>query len=304
VAPVLMGTGKGDREWRLYQLLCQHYVPWRYVPLLLSCREFPLTNGCFSRPFLEAPSQQIAEWYPDMFNSGSGVCRRPVTLSRQWAEAVRQGSPEHPAAHGKPRPIAELRSLLCRNRLSGANRLAYCSDGSNMGIDGMPAGAIGAGSPSKAASAAAGRGTNKVEDCEEAVRELAALGLPWPLEYEEKLLEHAHRLLGTGGASGDAHVTAVGPRETASARQGNAVKESKPGRKKATSKSDSVAVKGAAMRREKWNHGEPDEQVPQAVDGSPAGFVLANSRAVNGVTAAGTLCTGVQDASVGAVATT
>jgi hypothetical protein len=32
VAPSLQGTGKGDREWSLFQLLCQHYVPWRCPP--------------------------------------------------------------------------------------------------------------------------------------------------------------------------------------------------------------------------------------------------------------------------------
>ena len=48
------------------------------------------------------------------------ACRRPVALSRQWAEAVRQGSPGAPAALGAPRPVRQLRTLLCRNRLTGA----------------------------------------------------------------------------------------------------------------------------------------------------------------------------------------
>lgn len=155
-----------------------------------------------------------------------------MTLSRQWADAVRHGSPEHPVAQGKPRPVGELRSLLCRNRLSGANRSAFCAHGSTAAVDDMPAGAVGDGSSSQAASAAVDGCTNGEEDCEEAARELAALGLPWPPEYKEKLLEHAHRLLGTGGESGGGQATAVGPRESASARRGNAAKASKPAGKR------------------------------------------------------------------------
>ena len=173
MAPALQGTGKGDREWSLYQLLCQHYVPWR----------------------------------------------RPVTLSRQWAEAVRQGSADAPAAPGTPRPVAALRRLLARHRLSGAARDVFLTPeelnelGARPCCAAQPSTTAAASSepaekPAQAAQldahndATAAQGDQEQDDEdahdheEEAGRELAALGLPWLPEHEAQLLQHAQRLCG------------------------------------------------------------------------------------------------------------
>jgi hypothetical protein len=174
--------------------------------------------------------------------------RRPVMLSRQWAEAVRKGSPDRPAAPGKPRPVGDLRRLLARHRLTGAARAVFMTDDELAAFGDAPGelaqvavNAAGGGAASElargAACAAGSPGAQAVAtppvadasgaeqaqgepsvadddaaagaarqrqgaDEEEAAREVAALGLPWPMEYEEKLLEHARKLLGVEEGAG------------------------------------------------------------------------------------------------------
>ena len=82
VAPALQGTGKGDREWTLYQLLCQHYVPWRYAFRCQACADLLTTDTrhvmkstqCFpDTKYVHAHKRGSMHWRMDLLDNSVAV---------------------------------------------------------------------------------------------------------------------------------------------------------------------------------------------------------------------------------------